>query len=93
MSGHACCRSASAAAPAKLARRGAATLRWLVPGAALVLTPKCPACLAGYFAVAGIGVSAATASYLRVGLLAFCAGALVYLTARAVRRRWLAAQR
>ncbi len=42
---------------------------WLGPGALLVLLPKCPMCLVGYLALAGIGVSVQVAAGLRIGLI------------------------
>lgn len=57
-------------------------LRWLVPGALLALMPKCPACLAGYLALAtGVGVSLPVAQALRFTLMALCAAALLWLAA------------
>ena len=51
----------------------------LVPGGALLLLPKCPACLAGYIALGtGIGVSVATAAYLREGLVMLFVGIIGY---------------
>ena len=82
MSAHACCtvnvagdRSAAQREKAGSTRRGglarAGTLgSWIGPSALLVLLPKCPMCLAGYLALAGIGVSVPVAAGLRVGLLA-----------------------
>ncbi|HEX6810681.1 MAG TPA: hypothetical protein VF384_03565 [Planctomycetota bacterium] len=68
--------------------RGVRLLGWLVPGALLALLPKCPACFAAYFALAtGIGITAATASQLRAGLVVLCACALAVLVFRLVRRR------
>ena len=44
--------------------------KWVAPGAALVLIPKCPLCIVGYFAaVTGVGLSISTAQYLRVTLI------------------------
>lgn len=85
---HRCCETART-------DRGRATHRrrcleaagWVVPGALLALLPKCPACLAAYVAVGtGVGLSATAAGYLRVSLLALCAGAIGLLTARRARR-------
>jgi hypothetical protein len=50
----------------------------------LALVPKCPMCVAGYVAaVTGVGVSMPVAEGLRVGLLVLCAGAIVFVAARA----------
>ena len=46
----------------------------------MVLMPKCPACLAAYVTLwTGVGLSLATATYLRWGLLLLCIGALLLL--------------
>lgn len=68
-------------------RRGASISGWTVPGAVLVLLPKCPACLAAYIAIGtGIGISVGAATYLRTGLVAVCAGMLGYLAVVRTRR-------
>ena len=73
-------------------QRGLEMARWLAPSATLALLPKCPACVAAYVAVAtGFGISMSAAAYLRTGAIAACVAALLYLAARTVRRRWLAA--
>src|SRR5690606_35977438 len=62
--------------PARLPAGG----RWLVPGMLLVFMPKCPACLAGYVALAtGIGLSLPTAAMLRSSLLVACIASLLLL--------------
>ena len=89
MSGPCCAERRSAQTGSSgLVRRGLRAAGWLVPGAVLALLPKCPACFAGYFALAtGLGISVATASLLRTGVAVLCAAALVLLAIRFVFRR------
>ena len=71
----------------QVARRGGAIARWVVPGAVLALLPKCPACVAGYVAVAtGVSLPFAAASFLRILILIVCTAALLFAAARQVRR-------
>jgi len=59
---------------------------WVVPTATLALLPKCPACVAGYLALAtGIGISLPTAAYVRATLIGVCVASLIFLTARRLR--------
>ncbi|HKV94825.1 MAG TPA: hypothetical protein VJW20_19935 [Candidatus Angelobacter sp.] len=60
---------------------------WLLPGATLVLLPKCPLCLAGYIALGtGIGLSVSGATYLRLLLIGLCVITLFYIAIRQVSR-------
>jgi hypothetical protein len=105
MNRHGCCAVVSAGATCKrskmrtviggphlrkLARRCLEGARWIVPSGVLALLPKCPMCLAAYFAVAtGAGISVSTAIYLRITLVVLCAASLSYFGASRG-RRWFA---
>lgn len=68
-------------------KRGGEFASWILPSAALALIPKCPACVAGYVALAtGIGISLPAAAYIRGSLIAMCLASLAYLVARRLRR-------
>jgi len=72
--------------PRGFVRRGANISGWTVPGAILLLLPKCPACIAAYIAIGtGIGISVAAATYIRMGLVAVCVGMLGALGAMRAR--------
>jgi hypothetical protein len=55
--------------------------------ALLMLTPKCPVCVAAYVAVAtGFGFSISTAAHLRMLLIVLCAVSLVFVATKHLRR-------
>ena len=61
----------------------------ILSGVALMLMPKCPACLAAYLALGtGIGLSISSADGIRIALIATFTALLVFSTARAFRRLW-----
>ena len=83
MSAGACCHGASRPG---LAQRGLRALPWFVPTVLLALLPKCPACFAAWLALAsGAGVSATTASHLRIALVILCVGSALYAVTRFLR--------
>ena len=87
-----CCCCSDAVGRRTLARRCGGVAGWVLPASALALMPKCPACVAAYVALAtGFGISMSAAAYLRSGAIGACVLTLLYLAARIVRRRWLAA--
>jgi hypothetical protein len=92
MSAQHCCQMATrhgdnVRRPASRWRRASAIAGWIVPGAMLVLIPKCPLCLAGYIAVvSGVGMSVTTAAYLRTSLLVLCVSTLLFVASKALIR-------
>jgi hypothetical protein len=63
-------------------------VEWVVPVTALVLVPKCPACLAGYVLLfTGVGLSVSSAAAVRWGIIGACAAVLGFLVLRLVVRR------
>lgn len=60
----------------------------ILPGAVLVLLPKCPLCLAAWLtAVTGVGFSAAGAAWVRGMAVALPAAAMGLAAATIIRRR------
>lgn len=85
MSTRRCCEAGPR--PASPVRRFLDVAGFAAPAAVLVLLPKCPACIAAYLAIGtGIGVTVATAFYLRILLLVVCVASLGYFVARQVFR-------
>jgi hypothetical protein len=76
----ACCNAVSDRKTPTWVRRVGQNLAWALPGAVLVLVPKCPACLAAHVTLwTGLGLSLATATYLRWVLLSLCVTSLLFL--------------
>ena len=80
-----CCSGGSESR--RLAQRLSTVAASILPGAALVLLPKCPLCLAAWLTlVTGVGFSAGGAVWVRGMLVVFWIGAVV-LAAVMGRRR------
>jgi hypothetical protein len=81
-----CC--AGGPASRRLARRLSTTAASILPGAVLVVLPKCPLCLAAWLTVVtGVGFSAAGAAWVRGMLVVFWVAAVALAAAPIVRRR------
>src|SRR5262249_41856176 len=83
----ACCAAASARKAPSWLGGGREVLAWVLPSAILVLVPKCPLCLAAHVALwTGLGLSLATASYVRWALLFCGVAALIFLIVKRLDR-------
>src|SRR5690242_21077767 len=72
----------------RLARRLYGAAAAILPGAVLVLLPKCPLCLAAWLTVAtGVGFSAAGAAWVRAMLVMFWIAAVALAAAPVIRHR------
>ena len=69
-------------------RRGVDRFGWVGPGAVMVLIPKCPACVAAYLAIVGVGVSFGVAAELRWLALVVCVVLLMGWVVGVARRSW-----
>jgi len=66
-----------------LLRRAWRSIQWIFPATVLVLMPKCPLCVAAYFALfTGISISVPTARWIQMLMLVFSLASLAYLAAR-----------
>lgn len=82
-----CCDAVSARKTRRSVRKVQVLFAWGVPSVILALIPKCPACLAAYLTLwTGLGLSLATATYLRWTLLSVCVAALLYLIVERLNR-------
>ena len=70
--------------PRSITRRCLDAVAWIAPGVTLILLPKCPACLAAYVALLGVGISMTTSLYLRTTLMIVCVGSLLFLTIKSL---------
>jgi hypothetical protein len=78
---NACCHAASGPKAPTWVRRVREVFAWVLPGAILVLVPKCPSCLAAHVMLwTGLGLSLSTATYLRWGLLFLGVASLLFLS-------------
>jgi hypothetical protein len=70
-------------------RRIGSAVQWTLPAAILAIIPKCPVCFAGYvLLLTGVGLSMPAAAAVRWTLIVACAGALLFLAARVLRRAY-----
>jgi hypothetical protein len=84
MAGQCCIEGRASNRPTRLSRAAAS----LLPGAVLVLLPKCPFCLAAWLtAVTGIAVPAAGAAWVRGIAAMFLVAAVALAAAPIIRRR------
>ncbi len=75
---HPCCHAA---------RTSRKLAGWIVPGAILVLLPKCPMCLAAYIALGtGMSISIPTAAWVRESVITLCSVWFIYLAWRLLAR-------
>jgi len=89
MNRHACCGKLEPTLPKQRSLDAARWIvpGWIVPGGILAVLPKCPACLAAYFALGtGLGITVSIAAYVRIGLVTLCAASLACFAASRVRR-------
>ena len=76
----------------RLARRLSGAAASILPGAVLLLLPKCPLCLAAWLTAVtgigtGIGISAAAAAWVRGLIVIFLVAAVTLAAAQIVRHR------
>jgi hypothetical protein len=80
---HDCC----AAGRTDSGRHFRTVVECVLPGAVLVLIPKCPLCIVAYVAMfTGLGLSVSTAADLRIGLVIICCISIILLVFRSIHR-------
>ncbi len=85
MTGQCCVDGTASRRPVRRLSKAAASI---VPGAALILLPKCPMCLAAWLTVmTGVGFSESGATWMRAALVVFWVAAVALAATPMVRRR------
>jgi hypothetical protein len=79
---HVCC-AGTVSRQRRVTRRLMEAAGCVLPGVMVVLLPKCPACLAAWLAIAGIGLSAPAAGRLRTLILILGLVPILFLAAKA----------
>ena len=75
-------------------RRGIRLAAWILPAGALVLMPKCPACIAAYVLLfTGVGISLPVADGLRWVAIAGCVLVLAILAVGRWQRKGMKKER
>lgn len=92
MNAHRCCHTTAAqhtgARPSTPLQRLSHAARWALPGAVLVVMPKCPMCIVAYVALfTGMGISVSAAAHLRVAVLVLCLISFLFLAAKSAAGR------
>jgi hypothetical protein len=83
----ACCGTVSDRKTPTWVRRVRGIFSWVLPSVILVLVPKCPVCLAAHVTLwTGLGLSLATATYLRWVLLFLGVASLLFLIVKRLDR-------
>jgi hypothetical protein len=83
----ACCDAVSVKKTPVSVRRVREVFAWGLPGAILVLVPKCPACLAAHVTLwTGFGLSLSTATSVHSLMLFLCVASLLFLIVERVGR-------
>ena len=80
MNAHGCC---AVSPQRRFTRRLTEAAGWALPGVLVAVLPKCPACVAAWLAIAGIGLSAPAAGRLRSLILILGLVPMLYLAAKA----------